>query len=756
MVGAVTLLGWVLDAGPLKSIIPGTVGMRPNTAICFVLAGLALLLPRAAGAAAALGVAVISALTLAEYLGVTVGIDQLLFRDTSPLDARSPGRMSVNGAVAFLLLAIALLLVRRGGRWALAAQASCLAAGTLAWLAVLGFATGVDQFRGPGFTPITLETSFGLIVVVVGVLALRPDVGAVRMMISSRAGGSLLRRLGPVVIVGLTVTGWAEHLAVANGLSSAEVAQMFFISATIVLLLTALGIAAGAAERLDRARLRTEAVTRESELLFRRLVEGATGTALIGFDVEGRVTHWNEGAEQVYGYTKSEILGASSSVLFPPEAQQQGEPAEELRAVRERGYEHKEAWRCRQDGTRFLAEISITAIYDESSTLVGFTKLTRDVTRRAEDEARIHALSAELDRFFTLSLELLCVAGTDGFLKRINPVWETTLGWTNEELKSRPFVDFVHPDDRERTITALQERTAGKPVIGFESRFRCKDGSHRWFEWSSTLALEGGLIYATGRDCTERKQAEFALQVLAAELEQRVEARTAALSASNEELEAFAYSVSHDLRGPLRGIDGFSQAVLEEYSDKLDEKGQDYLKRVRAGSQRMGILIDDLLSLSQVSRATLTDEHVDLSEIASSIAAELQALDTERSAEFSIEAGLTATGDRRLLRIALENLLGNAFKFTSGRATGHIEFAREQLDGRDAYFVRDDGAGFDMTYADQLFVPFQRLHTASEFPGTGIGLATVRRVVGRHGGRVWAHGEPDHGATIHFTLKGGK
>jgi signal transduction histidine kinase len=238
----------------------------------------------------------------------------------------------------------------------------------------------------------------------------------------------------------------------------------------------------------------------------------------------------------------------------------------------------------------------------------------------------------------------------------------------------------------------------------------------------------------------------------AAELEEHVAERTAELAALNAELEAFAYSVSHDLRAPLRGINGFSQALLEDYADKLDAEGQDYLRRVLAASQHMGQLIDDLLKLSRVTRAEAYHETVELSALAQMIATELQHQEPERQVEFVIEDGLTAKGDSRLLRVVLENLIGNAWKFTAKKPRARIEFGDERLNGRRAYFVRDDGVGFDMAYADKLFGAFQRLHSATEFDGTGIGLASVQRIIHRHGGRVWAEGELEQGATFFFTL----
>jgi signal transduction histidine kinase len=236
------------------------------------------------------------------------------------------------------------------------------------------------------------------------------------------------------------------------------------------------------------------------------------------------------------------------------------------------------------------------------------------------------------------------------------------------------------------------------------------------------------------------------------ELEQRVKDRTVQLEASNRELEAFCYSVSHDLRAPLRGIDGWSLALLEDYHDKLDEKGRQQLQRVRADTQRMGRLIDDLLLLSRVTRDPIQQGPVDLSAMAQSVAARLQETEPQRQVELAVQPGLTAQGDARLLEIVFSNLLGNAWKFSGGRPLARVEFGRAAVDGRQAYFVRDNGVGFDMNYAQKLFGAFQRMHKASEFPGTGIGLATVQRVIQRHGGRVWAEAQVDRGATFYFTL----
>jgi len=264
-------------------------------------------------------------------------------------------------------------------------------------------------------------------------------------------------------------------------------------------------------------------------------------------------------------------------------------------------------------------------------------------------------------------------------------------------------------------------------------------------------------VHVTSRDEIGELASDFnimtgKLQELVQDLEEKVAERTSSLEIANKELEAFSYSVSHDLRAPLRSIDGFSHALLEDYADRLDAQGKDYLARVRAGSQRMALLIDDMLKLSRMSRGKMVIGRVDLSALARSVASELQKSEPTRDVSLRIEDGIVVEGDQGLLKSVLDNLLGNAWKFTGGRKKALIEFGSQMMDGTKTFFVRDNGVGFNMAYADKLFVPFQRLHGTGEFPGTGIGLSIVQRVIRRHGGRTWAEAAVDAGATFYFTL----
>jgi PAS domain S-box-containing protein len=343
------------------------------------------------------------------------------------------------------------------------------------------------------------------------------------------------------------------------------------------------------------------------------------------------------------------------------------------------------------------------------------------------------------ERFFALSLDMMCISSPAGDFWRVSPSFDA-LGYSHEELLSRPTLDFVHPDDKAVTLAQRAMLAAGTPTVTFENRFRCKDGSYRWLSWVSGPD-SAGTMYSMARDVTEarRMQGELARAKDAADV-------------VNRELESFSYSVAHDLRAPLRSVDGFSQALLEDYAEKLDGEGKKYLSFIRESAQHMAQLIDALLGLSRLSRSPVHREDVDISSLARAANTRVQRSQPKRHVDVVIEDGLRCQGDPRLLAVILDNLFANAWKFTGKREDGRIEFGASSKGGDPVFFMRDNGAGFDMAYSNKLFGVFQRLHSASEFEGTGVGLASVQRVVRRHGGRVWAEGEVDRGATFYFTL----
>jgi len=348
----------------------------------------------------------------------------------------------------------------------------------------------------------------------------------------------------------------------------------------------------------------------------------------------------------------------------------------------------------------------------------------------------------------------LLQVGADGIIQWANLAELELLGYARQEYVGKKAAQFYAEESEGLGVLARLAR--GETLRDYQTNLRARDGSLRNVLISSSADIEDGRFLRARlmtQDFTGRRRAEDEIHRLNLELEQRVQQRTAQLEATNKEMESFSYSVSHDLRAPLRALRGFTEVLLEVHASQLDSRGQDFLRRACAASFQMERLIEDLLKLAQVSRADFQEEEVNLSSLAGDIAAELAHSDSSRAAQFVIASDCSACGDPRLIRLALDNLLRNSWKFSSKRADARIEFGR--MDGREpAFFVRDNGAGFDMAYSKRLFGVFQRLHAASEFPGTGVGLATVQRIITRHGGRAWAIGEVNHGATFYFTLPG--
>ncbi len=468
--------------------------------------------------------------------------------------------------------------------------------------------------------------------------------------------------------------------------------------------------------------------------------------AIIVADAHHVITAWNQGAAELYGWTEEEALGRAADRLLRTRAAISSDTIAGI--LSEAGRWDGELEQVRHDGTDLTVDSRRVLLRDSLGGPSALLEINRDITERKR--AREHLLAAH--RRTTTIVESI----SDGFTV-FDPSWRYTfvnaaaarlLHKSREQLLGKVFWDLwpsTTGTPLERTFRRAMDEHTPLQIEAFHP-----EPLDAWFDVRCYPSAEGLSVFFT--DVTQRKNAEDENRRLNAELEQRVRDRTAQIQATNKELETFAYSVSHDLRAPLRGIDGWSTALLEDFGAQLNDDARHCLQRIGSEVQKMSTLIDDLLRLSRVTRAPIERGSVDLSALSRTIADNLREIHAGRQIEFSIQPGLTASADAQLLEIAMTNLMNNAAKFTGHRSTAHIEVGSTEWDGQPAFHVRDNGAGFDMANARSLFGPFQRLHRASEFPGTGIGLATVQRIIHRHGGRVWADAEVDHGATFYFTL----
>lgn len=509
-------------------------------------------------------------------------------------------------------------------------------------------------------------------------------------------------------------------------------------------------------------RKRIEDELRESQRFLQTISDNSPAVIYVK-DMQGRYLMVNRRYAELFHISNKDILGKTDYDIFSKEDAAAFREMDQRVAAAAVPLTEEEVVPL-DDGLHTYISVKCP-LRDDSGNLYAVFGISTDITDRKQAEEAVRQNRAQLEAVFQAMQDGIVMSDMDGNFLLINEAQAHITGFSSSDSMKKNMAFFAdifkltYPDGQVLPVEEwpINKILKGESIKDWELRGKRLDTGQEWFFSFSGEPVyneQGQQIFAviSTRDITEQKKAEEMILQMNEELEQRVKERTAQLEVSNKELESFSYSVSHDLRAPLRHINGFSQALLEDYADKLDGEGKHYLQEIRNASKEMSNLIDDMLQLARISRSEIRKNLVDLSKLAKEILFQLQAREPKRKVTVNIEEGLSAYGDQRLMEVMLNNLLGNAWKFTSKKVYAQISFGEERKNGQAVYFIRDNGAGFDMKYADKLFGVFQRLHRTDEFEGTGVGLAIVHRVVRRHGGQVWAESILNEGATFYFTL----
>jgi PAS domain S-box-containing protein len=491
-----------------------------------------------------------------------------------------------------------------------------------------------------------------------------------------------------------------------------------------------------------------------NEERLRQFTQHVKDYAIIMLDPKGNIITWAPGAEKMKGYTADEILGKNINVFYTKEDVAKGIPTYNLEQALKRGHYETQGWRVRKDRSLFWADIVITTIYGDDGELKGFAKITRDLTERKRIEEQMKNTNAFLDSVLENIPNMVFVKDArDLRFIRFNVAGERLLGYNKHEMLGKNDHDFF-PKEQADAFTANDRAVLdGTEVVDIpEEEINTATGK-KWLH-TRKIAIKdtyGKPLYLLGisEDITERKEREDEIIMLNRELVRN----NVQLETVNKELEAFSYSVSHDLRAPLRAIHGYTKILLEDYNSKIDEDGKHMMDAVMSNAIKMGQLIDDLLAFSRMGKKELMIGPVDMTLIAATALNNIkEGYEKPLKANITLHPLLPASADYNLMEQVFGNLISNAIKYSSKVDTPTIEISSYHANGENIYYVKDNGVGFDMRYYDKLFGVFQRLHSNAEFDGTGVGLALVKRIVSRHGGRVWAEAEPNKGATFYLAL----
>jgi len=803
VVGTAILFGWGIDVPTLKTVLPGLAAMNPTTAAGFMLAGLSLFLlaaespepnPLLVARTAAIFIVMIGALKLIQLLhGPDVGIDGILFRSHKVAD----NPMALNTAVCFVLCGTALLTIdvrrRHGVR---PAQVCALMAEALALFAVIGYAFNVSALHVvKSFFPMAMHTAAMFVLLAAGILFARPDRGLMRVLSADSAAGAIARRLLPAMLGLPAVLGLIGELLQREGLIDPGLRPPLVVLADTVIFTTLLWWELELLRRSDMQRLKTEHALRTSEARTRQVIDSARD-AFVAIDSAGIIGDWNPLAQEMFGYPHHEALGLPvGNTIFPSGQRQEFEDG--LTQFLKTGHgalmgRRLEMTAMHRDGREFPVELVISPARIDNAWV--FFAFIHDITARKR-------VAEERDRFFTLGLDMVCVSDFEGYFKRVNGAFETTLGYTPVEMMSRRWIEFVHPDDVEVTLAEARKLAAGAVTIAFENRFRCKDGTYKWLMWTSVPVVKDKLLYAVARDMTERKRAEAELREKNRLLESAIDAERAARRAlqaaqgqlvQSEKLAGLGQmvaGVAHEINNPLsfvsnnvavlhRDVAAVAKLlVLYERAETADaEHRPGLLEEIRQTAERVDLAytisnLTDLIDRSREGLKRIQQIVKDLRDFARLDQSELQDADLNAGVESTINIVRGHAKKRHVqirtdlnplphlrcypakLNQVLMNLIVNAID--ASHEEGIVTVRTSSLNESGVRIdVIDQGHGIDPEIRERIFDPFFTTKAIGE--GTGLGLSISYGIVRDHNGRIEVQSEFGKGSTFSVFLPNGQ
>ena len=756
VMAGLVLVGWQFEMPLLRSILPGFKAMNPMSALCFSLAGMALWMAREQGGnrhrmLIRVSGGLIASVGLLKLLSLATDtpllIDQALFH--SRLAGLPTSQfMAPNSALAFVFVGLGLVLntcaASRAGRLA---QTFFLLVSLSSLIALIGYGYGApEMYTISEFDPMSFTSAVGFQIVSMGGLFTRSEVGLSALVMSPLPGGILVRRVLLIVVFVPISLGWLRLEGEQRGMFGHEAGTALMTLAMVAILITALLSTARVFEESEKRRRQSDDALQKNLTWQRRLVESNV-FGVLTTDAQWRIIEANQAFLDIVGYSRAD-LPMRSEILTPPEWVQRTDLAKQdltgkgISTPWEKEYIHK-------SGRRVPVLLGAAALPEG-----GAVALVHDLSVQKEAEAETKRTRLFLDSIVENLPSMVFVKDAEGLrFVRVNKAAEELLGCSRQDLLGKSDFDLF-PQEQAKFFVAKDRDVLNSGQL-LEIPEEAVATKHRGTKLLRTKKVpildergQPAFLLGISEDITEQRRTEE--RILS--LHEQVAAHAQQLELANKELEAFSYSVSHDLRAPLRHIMGFVDLLMRQSLEQLDETGQRRLTTIRESAQRMGQLIDDLLLFSRMGRTELQHAEVDLNQLIRTVQAELEPEMKDRRIQWKVQELPVVKGDSAMLRLVFTNLISNAIKYTGTRPEAVIEVGSSEAPEHTVIYVKDNGVGFDMAYENKLFGVFQRLHGNEEFPGTGIGLANVRRIIHRHGGRTWAEARVDEGATFYISL----